>query len=109
MPSLASDDAVNDERLRSALWYSVGKIVDEVTLAQGFNASPHFIGGLSELVAAKISAVAMDLEAFAKHDGRTTVGSKDVLLLARNNEALHAALQKKADEVKAKDKSAVRG
>jgi histone H3/H4 len=108
MPSLASDDAVNDDRLKSALWYSIGKIVDEVTLAQGLNASPHFIGGLSELVAAKINAVATDLEAFAQHDGRTIVSSKDVLLLARNNEALRAALQEKADEMKAKDKRPLR-
>ncbi|KJX97569.1 apoptosis-inducing TAF9-like domain 1 family protein [Zymoseptoria brevis] len=108
MPSLASDDAINDERQKSALWYAVGKIVDEVTLSQGLNASPHFIGGLSELVAAKISAVSTDLEAFAQHDGRTTIGSKDVLLLARNNDALRAALQEEADEMKAKDKRAVR-
>lgn len=105
MPGLDSDDASNDERLKSALWYSVGKTVDEVTLGEDANAAPHFIGGLMELVAAKVTAVAGDMEAFAKHAGRSTINSKDVVLLARNNEGLRNILEDKATVVKHKDQT----
>lgn len=104
MPGLNSDDASNEERLKSALWYSVGKTVDDVLLGEEANAAPHFIGGLMELVAAKISAVAGDMEAFAQHADRSTINSKDVVLLARNNEALRNILEDKAAVVRQKAK-----
>lgn len=44
--------------------------------------------------------VATDLESFAKHAGRKTVQTEDVLLLARRNEGLNQILSQKADEVK---------
>ncbi|KAL4972335.1 hypothetical protein BDW66DRAFT_144438 [Aspergillus desertorum] len=34
----------------SALWLSIGKIVDEETIKLGVNATPQFIGALTELV-----------------------------------------------------------
>lgn len=105
MPGLDSDDASNEERLKSALWYSVGKTVDEVTLGEDANAAPHFIGGLMELVAAKIAAVSGDMEAFAKHADRSTINSKDVVLLARNNEGLRSILEDKAAAVRQHDKT----
>lgn len=42
------------QRLKAALWFSVGKIVDEETLKMGVNATPQFIGALTELLWAQI-------------------------------------------------------
>ena len=64
--------------------------------------SEQFIGALSELVWSQIENVAQDLEAFAKHSGRTTINSKDVVLLGRRNEGLKDLLQKEADDVSGK-------
>ncbi|GFF81745.1 hypothetical protein IFM53868_03243 [Aspergillus udagawae] len=43
-----------EERLKSALWLSIGKIVDEETIKLGVNATPQFIGALTEMVWAQI-------------------------------------------------------
>ena len=45
------------QRLKSALWFSIGKIVDEETLKLGVNATPQFIGALTEMVWAQIGAL----------------------------------------------------
>jgi len=42
------------QRLKSALWFHIGKIVDEETIKLGVNATPQFIGSLAELVWAQI-------------------------------------------------------
>ena len=42
------------QRLKSALWFSIGKIVDEETLKLGVNTTPQFIGALTEMVWAQI-------------------------------------------------------
>lgn len=42
------------QRLKSALWLSIGKIVDEETIKMGVNATPQFIGALTEMVWAQI-------------------------------------------------------
>lgn len=42
------------QRLKSALWFSIGKIVDEETLKLGVNATPQFIGALTEMVWSQI-------------------------------------------------------
>jgi hypothetical protein len=96
MPGLQEDDATKEEKLKAALWYSVGQMVDAVALSQDLNATPHFIGGLSELVWAQIENAAQDLEAFAKHADRQVVNSKDVVLLGRRNDGLKEVLQKEA-------------
>ncbi|KAI4272935.1 MAG: hypothetical protein LQ337_004979 [Flavoplaca oasis] len=44
------EDQAVEERLKAALWFSVGKIVDEEALKLGVNASPQFIGALTELL-----------------------------------------------------------
>lgn len=103
-----SDDAGGDERLKAALWYSLGKTVDAIAVDSNINASPTFIGGLMEMVAAKIGQSATDLEAFASHAGRSTINTKDVVLLGRNNEALRDILHAKAESVRKRDKSGVR-
>lgn len=97
------DDATKEEKLKAALWYAMGQTVDSVAVAQDINATPHFIGVLSEMVWGQIQNVAQDLEAFAKHSGRTTINSKDVLLLSRRNEGLADILGQHAKAIAAKD------
>ncbi|CAL5873105.1 uncharacterized protein PFLUO_LOCUS7374 [Penicillium psychrofluorescens] len=82
-----------EERLKSALWLSIGKIVDEETIKLGANATPQFIGALTEMVWAQIETVSQDLESFAKHAGRSTVNVSDVMLLARRNDGLDSILR----------------
>ncbi|KAI0396118.1 kinetochore component CENP-S-domain-containing protein [Xylariaceae sp. FL0594] len=89
------------ERLRAALWFSVGKMVDEETLKRNRNVTPQFIGALTEMVWAQIENVAHDLENFSRHAGRTTITTDDVLLLARRNGDLHSIIKDFVDQEKA--------
>lgn len=52
--STNSPDPQIGDRLKSTLWYHVGKIVDEETINLGANATPQYIGSLTELVWAQI-------------------------------------------------------
>ncbi|KAK5112098.1 hypothetical protein LTR62_004440 [Meristemomyces frigidus] len=105
MAGLQVDDAQQkEENLKAALWYNIGQTVDAVTLSQDLNATPHFIGGLSEMCWAQIETIAQDLEAFAKHAGRTTINVDDVVLLGRRNEGLAAVLQAERKAVRERDK-----
>nr|OQO26662.1 hypothetical protein B0A51_04139 [Rachicladosporium sp. CCFEE 5018] len=90
-------DNAEEERLKAALWYSVGQTIDAHT---DINATAHFIGSLSEMLYAQIENVSQDLETFAKHDGRTTINTEDVLLLARRNEGLEELLKQEAKAIK---------
>jgi centromere protein S len=45
--------------------------------------------------------VAIDLESFSQHAGRTTVTTDDVLLLARRNADLHGMIKDCVDKQKA--------
>ncbi|XWW96776.1 hypothetical protein V2A60_004756 [Cordyceps javanica] len=96
-------DTMEDDRdrLKSALWYAVGQIVDEECLRRNRNATPQFIGALTELVWTQIENVAIDLESFANHAGRGVVTTEDVLLLARKNPDLQQLMQGYIDERKA--------
>ncbi|OJJ44980.1 hypothetical protein ASPZODRAFT_17890 [Penicilliopsis zonata CBS 506.65] len=87
-----------EERLKSALWLAIGKIVDEETLKLGVNATPQFIGALTELVWTQIENVSQDLESFAKHAGRSTINASDVMLLTRRNEGLESILRAFIDQ-----------
>ncbi|KAF4256884.1 hypothetical protein KXW98_003769 [Aspergillus fumigatus] len=87
-----------EERLKSALWLSIGKIVDEETIKLGVNATPQFIGALTEMVWTQIETVSQDLEFFAKHAGRSTINVSDVMLLARRNEGLESILRAFVDQ-----------
>lgn len=109
MPSLGDDnDTTKEEKLKAALWYAIGQTVDSVALNGDFNASPHFIGGLSEMVWGQIENVAQDLEAFAKHSGRSSISSKDVVLLARRNEGLKDVLQNQEKSVQQQNQNGKR-
>ncbi|MCJ1437775.1 hypothetical protein MMC27_007162 [Xylographa pallens] len=116
------DDEALQERLKSALWYSVGKIVDEETLKLGVNATPQFIGALTEMVWAQIgtpvrqpgrvltptltyiAAARVRESGFGVlcevrlHAGRGTVVVDDVMLLSRRNEGLETVLKAFLDD-----------
>ncbi|ROW06074.1 hypothetical protein VMCG_04505 [Cytospora schulzeri] len=89
------------QRLKAALWFAVGKMVDDESLRRNRNATPQFIGALTEMVWTQIENVAIDLESFSRHAGRTTVTTDDVLLLARRNADLHGIIKDFVDEQKA--------
>ncbi|KAF9885892.1 hypothetical protein FE257_012272 [Aspergillus nanangensis] len=89
----ANEEVGLEERLKSALWLYIGRIVDEETIKLGINATPQFIGALTEMVWAQIETASQDLESFAKHAGRSTINVSDVLLLARRNEGLESILR----------------
>lgn len=101
MAGLQADDNTKEEKLKAAVWYSIGQTVDSLSEK---NATPHFIGALSELVYSQIEIVAQDLEAFARHSGRSKISSKDVVLLGRRNEGLSELLEKEAESVRKNDK-----
>lgn len=106
---MADTTPQNDrERLKSALWYAIGQIVDEESLKRSRNATPQYIGALTEMVWTQLENVAVDLETFCNHAGRTTVTTDDVLLLARKNPELHQIMKAYVDGIKA-DKEAAAG
>ncbi|KAK7954513.1 hypothetical protein PG996_015321 [Apiospora saccharicola] len=94
-------DENQEERLKQALWFAVGKIADEESLRRNRNVTPQFIGALMDLVWTQIEAVAQDLESFSRHAGRSTITTDDVLLLARRNEDLHGIIKDSIDKEKA--------
>ena len=120
------------QRLKSALWYAVGQIVDEECLRRNRNATPQFIGALTEMVWMQIGRtialtliistiltkstnmchftenVATDLESFANHASRTTVTTDDVLLLARKNPDLHTIMEEFIGDLKV-EREALKG
>ncbi|KAM7198091.1 Kinetochore component CENP-S domain containing protein [Naviculisporaceae sp. PSN 640] len=87
--------------LKAALWFHIGKMVDEESLRRNRNATPQFIGTLVETVWTQLESVAIDLETFSKHAGRTTVNTEDVLLLARRNTDLYEMIKDSVNKKKA--------
>jgi len=55
------------QRLKSALWYSIGSTIDAISLEQNINATPQFIGALTEVVWTQIANSSLDMERFAKY------------------------------------------
>lgn len=49
------------QRLKSALWFSIGKIVDEEILQLNVNATPQFIGALTEMVWAQLGELSYNI------------------------------------------------
>ncbi|KAL2887865.1 Centromere protein S [Ceratocystis lukuohia] len=92
------DNETRQERLKTALWFAVGKIVDQELLPRQQNSTPQFIGALTEMVWTLLGApilenTAIDLENFASHAGRSTVTTDDVLLLTRRNPDLQGIIK----------------
>lgn len=97
--------------------------MDEESLRLNMNATPQFIGAVTEMVWEQIGIslpiriivphsmlqlltnpanVATDLESFSRHAGRTTVTTDDVLLITRRNDALHDIIKDFIDKEKSK-------
>ena len=96
---MADLDPALAEKLKSTLWFQIGKIVDEETFNLGVHGTPQYIGSLAELVWVQIANAAIDLESFAKHAGRQTVKTEDVMLLTRRNEGLEGILREEGTKV----------
>lgn len=110
------------QKLKSALWLSIGRLVDSTCIPLRTNATPQFIGALTELVYAQVTTVAVDVERFARyaswttsywectdaisrHAGRTIIDMQDVLLLARRNEGLEGMLKAHIEALKIQNKA----
>lgn len=60
------DEDTKTTKLKSALWLPLGQLVDNTTLTMHKNATPQFIGALTELVWFQIASVSGDVEGFAR-------------------------------------------
>ncbi|GAO50548.1 hypothetical protein SAICODRAFT_89867 [Saitoella complicata NRRL Y-17804] len=87
------DTEAADARLKSAVWFHTGELIDHLALTLDANTTPQFIAALAQLVFEQAQLVAGDAESFARHAGRRTIGCDDVLLCARKNDALHEMLK----------------
>ncbi|KAL8283642.1 hypothetical protein RQP46_005437 [Phenoliferia psychrophenolica] len=67
-------------------------------VALGIPASEHFVGALAELVFSQAISLGKDLESFAKHANRLTIGVEDVKLVARRNTSLYELLSSEANK-----------
>lgn len=79
--------------LKSAIYLSVAKMVEQSTKEMNVSASPTFVASLIEIVYNQIIMLGEDLEAFATHAGRDVVNTSDLYMAARKNEALVNALR----------------
>ncbi|PVH73160.1 hypothetical protein DL98DRAFT_520104 [Cadophora sp. DSE1049] len=100
--SQQEDEDPMREKLKASLWFSIGKMVDEEAALLNTTATPQFIGAMTEMVWAQLENAAIDLEAFSRHAGRTTITTDDVLLMTRKNEALQGILKNFVEGEKAK-------
>lgn len=50
IPRDSDASLTSDQQLKAALWFSVGKMVDEDCIRRNRNATPQFIGALTEMV-----------------------------------------------------------
>ncbi|RKP32696.1 hypothetical protein METBISCDRAFT_20967 [Metschnikowia bicuspidata] len=82
-----------EDELKSAVYLSVAKMVEQYVKELDTVASPSFVVSLVELVYNQVVLMGDDLEVFAHHAGRTTIDTSDVYLATRRNDALTAALR----------------
>ena len=106
---MADDDDVFAERadrsvvLRQHFAAAVAAVLDADDDQVGTRpaASAGFAQNLSEVAWTwTTTALAPDLEAFARHAKRTKVGVEDVLLAARKNETTHALMEREAAKLR---------
>ncbi|KAJ5924567.1 MHF histone-fold complex component [Penicillium verhagenii] len=81
------------ERLKTELFECISKIVDDETLTLNVTATPQFTNALLELAWSHMESAIVDVEAFAKHAGRSTVTPADVLMLCRRNDGLNQTMK----------------
>ena len=83
-------------RLRSALFYNLGKMVELETKKENKTFTKEYLACLNEVVCQQMSSFASDVEMFSKHGKRTNVNMDDVKLIARKNESLLKSLNEHA-------------
>ncbi|OLL26884.1 Centromere protein S [Neolecta irregularis DAH-3] len=95
MPPKAGENADENlpTRLKSSLWFAVGKIIDEVCMEQHTNATPEFIAAMTEMLWSQAESLSGDLENFAHHAKRNTINVEDLKLCCRRNEGLMEAIE----------------
>ena len=88
--------------LRQHFAAAVTELVDGDDADVRLPASKSFVQQLTEVAWSwTTTALAPDLESFARHAKRSKVGAEDVLLAARKNEGTHALLESAAAGLKA--------
>lgn len=102
-------DAVQD---RSALlrgqWAAAVASVLDAQDRDGLPISSTFAQHLAEISYAwATTSLAPDLEAFARHGNRATIGVADVLLAARKNDTTHMLIEREADRIRPEKKQKV--
>jgi hypothetical protein len=65
-PPPSAPESNPQQRLKSALWYSIGQYVDDSLLSDSLNATPQFIGALTELVYTQIGTSSSQITRFAQ-------------------------------------------
>ncbi|KAG0254188.1 hypothetical protein BG011_005902 [Mortierella polycephala] len=101
-----TDNDDGRERLKAAVWYTVGEICESQKADLNVVITPQLIASLSELVFAQAETLGKDLEIFAKHAKRSTVSVDDVKLAARRNASLHGIIEKEAERLAKRSKDA---
>ncbi|KAF9126006.1 hypothetical protein BGW39_006998 [Mortierella sp. 14UC] len=87
------------ERLKAAVWYTVGEICNAEKEKLNVAITPQLIASLAEIVYAQAETLGKDLEMFARHAKRSTINADDVKLAARRNASLYDLMGKEADRV----------
>ncbi|QNP96586.1 Inner kinetochore subunit mhf1 [Yarrowia lipolytica] len=78
------------QRLKSAIWITVSRIVTEQTRSVPVDNS--FVDALTELVFEQAVTLGGDLESFAKLDNRVVITMRDLDMVLRRNEGLKEAV-----------------
>ncbi|CAO3689013.1 unnamed protein product [Umbelopsis vinacea] len=94
-----TDNQDQQQRLKSAVWYTVGRIAEAEAENIGKTASPQFIASLADVVYKQIETLALDVDMFARHGKRSTVSMEDVKLCARRNDGLYALISEEAKDI----------
>ncbi|KAM3589738.1 Phosphomannomutase 1 [Umbelopsis sp. WA50703] len=93
------DNQDQQQRLKSAVWYTVGRIAEVEAENTGKTASAQFIASLADVVYKQMETLALDVEMFARHGKRSTISMEDVKLCARRNDGLYALISEEAKEI----------
>lgn len=88
-----ADDPDDEQKLKSAIWYTIGQIAEEIEEEKDISISKKFIAILAETTYKHSANIAQDVEAFAKHAKRSTIQTDDVKLYVRKVKPLYNHLE----------------
>ncbi|KAH7052878.1 kinetochore component CENP-S-domain-containing protein [Linnemannia elongata] len=103
---MSDNDEGPRERLKAAVWFTVGEICNAEKERLNVAITPQLIASLAEIVFAQAETLGKDLEMFAKHAKRSTVNVDDVKLAARRNSSLYELMAAEADILQQRSKGA---